>query len=491
MQMAAVKLVICYTSLFFISVSCFLKNVHVLEGIREGDKQSFGLYHTTKISYLSPSSVCNPSKTQGRNKKQSSTLEVVHRHGPCSDQLGQENAKTKPSLSEVLSHDQSRVDYIQAQLVQASNMNKPEDIEVNIPARSGIPLESNYYVVSLGLGTPKQPLSLAFDTGGDLTWTQCQPCLESCYKQQDPMFNPSASSSYSNISCNSRQCSQLFSGGTGIISSGCVSGTCVYGVQYGVEDTFSSGFLGKETLTLAPGDEISNFLFGCGQYNAGKFGKIAGVLGLGKSHVSIVSQTSQKYGKYFSYCLPSTPSSIGHLTFGKNRVSRNVEFTPLVNSQRNTPFYFIDVTSITVGGRKLPIKPEAFKSPGTIIDSGTVITRLHPATYAALRATFTQMMGKSVPRAPPLGILDTCYDLRKVTPESIPGVAFTFGGNVTIDSPYGAYVYDDDTSRLCLAFAANKDVRDVSIFGSTQQQSLEVAFDVAGGKIGFGYNGCD
>ncbi|XP_073128843.1 aspartyl protease family protein At5g10770-like [Henckelia pumila] len=488
--MAAVKVlhVLWCTSLLFILVSCFLKDGHALEGA----KQSLGHYHTMEISSLSPSSVCKPSKTKGRNKKQSSTLEVVHRHGPCSDQLGLENGKTRPSLSEVLSHDQARVDYIKARLVQASNMNKPEDTEVNMQAQSGIPLESTYYVVSLGLGTPKQPVTVAFDTAGELMWTQCQPCLESCYKQKDPIFNPSASRSYSNISCNSRQCSQLHSGGTGIVSIGCISGTCVYTVKYGAEGTFTSGFLGKETLTLTPGDEIPDFLFGCGQYNAGKFGKIAGVLGLGNSHVSIVSQTSKKYGKYFSYCLPSNPSSIGHLTFGKNRVSRNVEyFTPLVKSQGNTPFYFVDVTSMIVGGLILPIKPETFKSPGTIIDSGTVITRLQPATYAVLRDAFIQMMEKRVPRAPPLGILDTCYDLRKVSPKSIPGVAFIFGGNVTIDSPYGAYVYDEDTSRLCLAFAANKDAGDISIIGSTQQQTLEVAFDVAGGKIGFGYNACE
>ncbi|KZV39925.1 protein ASPARTIC PROTEASE IN GUARD cell 2-like [Dorcoceras hygrometricum] len=490
MQMVAVKLVSWRTPLFVILISCFVNNDHALalQG-REGARQSLGHYHTIEFSSLLPSSVCNPSKTKGPKQKQPSTLEVVHRHGPCS---GQEDAKTTPSLLEVLSHDQSRVDYIQSQLVRTSNRNKPEDKEVDVPAQSGIPLGSNYYIVSLSLGTPKQPLSLALDTVSELTWTRCKPCIVSCNGQQDPIFNPSESRSFSNVSCSSTQCSQLSSVHVGRIISGCgPSDQCVYGILYGSNKTVAAGFLGKETLTLTPGDVIQNFIFGCGRYNEGNLGKTGGVLGLGQSPVSIVTQTSQKYGKYFSYCLPSSPSSTGHLTFGKNLVSRSVEFIPLVKSQHDTPFYFINVTSINLGGRILPIKQETFKSPGTIIDSGTVITRLDPVTYSALRATFTKLMGRRVPRAPSLGIFDTCYDLREVIPASIPAVAFTFDGNVTIDSPNGAYVYDDDTSRLCLAFAANKDARDVSIFGSTQQQSLEVAFDVAGGKIGFGINGCD
>lgn len=222
----------------------------------------------------------------------------------------------------------------------------------------------------MALGTPAKSLTLVFDTGSDLTWTQCEPCARSCYEQQDPIFDPSKSTSYSNISCSSSQCSSLPSA-TGN-KPGCIASTstCLYGIQYG-DQSFSVGYFSKEKLTLSPTDTFDNFLFGCGQNNKGLFGKTAGLLGLGRDPLSIVSQTSQKYGKYFSYCLPNKSGSGGHLTFGKGVIPRNVAYTPLTNTDQGT-FYFVDVVAITVGGQQLPISQTIFKTAGTIVDSGTV-----------------------------------------------------------------------------------------------------------------------
>lgn len=108
---------------------------------------------------------------------------------------------------------------------------KPVDKEVNIPALSGIALESYNYMVCLG--TPKQPVPLAFDTGSNLTWTQCKPCLVLFYEQQNPIFKHSASRSFSNVSCSSPQCSQLSSGHRKIFFNCSISRKCVYGVVYG------------------------------------------------------------------------------------------------------------------------------------------------------------------------------------------------------------------------------------------------------------------
>lgn len=87
----------------------------------------------------------------------------------------------------------------------------------SLPAKSGSLIGSGNYYVVLGLGTPKKDLSLIFDTGSDLTWTQCQPCARSCYKQIDEIFDPSKSTSYYNITCTSPDCTQL-SSATGIYS---------------------------------------------------------------------------------------------------------------------------------------------------------------------------------------------------------------------------------------------------------------------------------
>jgi len=94
-------------------------------------------------------------------------------------------------------------------------MHQELDSLAKLPAIYGNHIGTANYFVVVGLGTPKRNLSLAFDTGSDLTWTQCQPCVGSCYKQQDEIFDPSKSASYCNISCTSSDCTQL-SSSTGI-----------------------------------------------------------------------------------------------------------------------------------------------------------------------------------------------------------------------------------------------------------------------------------
>ena len=67
----------------------------------------------------------------------------------------------------------------------------------------------DFYNVDLFVGTPKKKLTLVMDTGSDIFWTQCQPCSGGCYKQRNPIFDPSKSSTYTNITCGTPACKQL------------------------------------------------------------------------------------------------------------------------------------------------------------------------------------------------------------------------------------------------------------------------------------------
>lgn len=270
---------------------------------------------------------------------------------------------------------------------------------------------------------------------------------------------------------------------------GCSASTCVYSIQYG-DSSYSVGFFGKEKLTLTSTDAFDNFLFGCGQNNRGLFGGSAGLLGLGRDKLSLVQQTASKYGKYFSYCLPSSSSSTGHLTFGKGRgASSSVKFTPLATISQGDNFYGVNIEGISVAGTKLSISSSIFSNAPGIIDSGTVITRLPPTAYSALSSAFKKMMTK-YPRAPALSILDTCYDLSKYSTVSIPKVSFYFNGKTNVDLEPSGILYAASASQVCLAFAGNGDDTDVLIYGNVQQQSFEVVYDVAGLKLGFSPKGC-
>lgn len=144
-----------------------------------------------------------------------SSLHVTHRHGTCS-RLTKGKA-TSPDHLEILRLDQARVNSIHSKLSKKLTDRVRQSQSTNLPAKSGSTLGSGNYVVTVGIGTPKHDLSLIFDTGSDLTWTQCEPCVQTCYSQKEPIFNPSSSSSYYNVSCSSAACSSL-SSATGSIS---------------------------------------------------------------------------------------------------------------------------------------------------------------------------------------------------------------------------------------------------------------------------------
>ena len=145
-----------------------------------------------------------------------SILKVVHKHGPCA-QLGLDKVSAPLTHVQILLRDQSRVESIQSRLSKtignstSASTDGLKDSRANIPANSGSALGISDYIVTVGLGTPKKDLTLIFDTGSVVTWTQCETCVRYCYKQKEPIFDPSQSTSYENISCSSQLCSDLIS----------------------------------------------------------------------------------------------------------------------------------------------------------------------------------------------------------------------------------------------------------------------------------------
>ncbi|XP_058112052.1 uncharacterized protein LOC131255376 [Magnolia sinica] len=438
-------------------------------------------YHIAKVSSLIPAAalVCSPSKAPNPW-----ALTLAHQHGPCSPLGGNKQAATP---DQILLQDQSRVSWIRSRISSSSQQLQPQAslAENTLPARSGSSLSTGNYVVTVGFGTPKRDMTLVFDTGSDLTWIQCEPCAGSCYSQQEKIFNPSQSSSYLNVSCNSGECA-LLRPATGN-PTGCSSSTCLYAIRYG-DQSYSIGFFSHETLTVGT-DVFPNFQFGCGQKNQGLFGSTAGLLGLGRNKISFTSQTAKKFGQVFSYCLPSSPKSTGYLKLGASTASSGVKYTPLLTDQSSPSFYFLDLIAITVGGRRLPIPASVFSTAGTLIDSGTVITRLPPSAYSALRSAFRTAMSK-YPSAPALSILDTCFDLSSYNSISVPKIALQFREGAEVNVDLSGILLGSSTSQICLAFAGNSDDGDVAIFGNKQQQTFGVVYDVARGRIGFGAGGC-
>lgn len=194
---------------------------------------------------------------------------VVHRYGPCSPLQMEE----KPSHEQIIDKDRARVNSLHHRLSTAPNSTGKDGLlDMSIPAHTGNLLSTGNYIVNVGIGTPKQDFSVVFDTGSDISWIQCKPCNH-CYLQNDPLFDPAKSSTYSSIGCGSSECTQLDT------HSCSADGECRYDIEYS-DNSRSTGNFGRDMLTLSPSDLLPNFMFGCGDSNSGLFGRADGLIGL-------------------------------------------------------------------------------------------------------------------------------------------------------------------------------------------------------------------
>ncbi|KAK6927735.1 Xylanase inhibitor, C-terminal [Dillenia turbinata] len=191
---------------------------------------------------------------------------------------------------------------------------------------------------------------------------------------------------------------------------------------------------------------------------------------------------------------PRIPSftNCSKVRFGSSSGNSNsLKFTNLGQNANHPSFYYIDIVDISVGGQNLNLPPSLFSSKGSIIDSGTVITRLPKTAYAALRSAFQQQMSNYPTTSPPPQLFDTCYDLSGYGTVNIPKITFLFGNNVNVDIVAEGILVVVSATQYCLAFAGNSDDDHIAIFGNYQQQKYEVVYDVAGGRLGFGPGACD
>ncbi|GMJ06595.1 ASPARTIC PROTEASE IN GUARD CELL 1 [Hibiscus trionum] len=389
-----------------------------------------------------------------------------------------------------LDRDSARVDSLTTELELAVNgVHKselkpvPTEIEpeaLSTPVISGTSLGSGEYFTRVGIGSPAKQFYMVLDTGSDINWIQCQPCSE-CYQQSDPIFDPSASSSYSPVSCDSSQCSSLR-------VATCRDGKCLYQVSYG-DGSYTVGDFVTETVSFGNSGNINSVALGCGHTNEGLFVAAAGLLGLGGGPLSM---TSQIKATSFSYCLVDRDSA-GSSTLDFNAgLPGDSVVAPLIRSQKVDTFYYVGLTGFSVGGQPVQLPPGIFDldqsgNGGVIVDCGTAITRLQTQAYNALRDAFVSLT-RDLPTTSGVALFDTCYDLSSRSSVRVPTVAFNFGDGKSLDLPAKNYLIPlDSAGTFCFAFAPSSSL---SVIGNVQQQGTRVSLDLASNRVGFSPNKC-
>ncbi|CAL5007257.1 unnamed protein product [Urochloa decumbens] len=439
-------------------------------------------YGQDPLSYTTGSikteSACSESKATPSTPA-GATVTMHHRYGPCS----LDPTKETLTLEEILHRDHLRATYIQRKLSPSTNTTgDAQKLEATLPTSLGTALKTLQYVINVSIGKPAVMQTVMIDTGSDISWVHCKPCSP-CHAQVDPVFDPTMSTTYSPITCGSAACTQL---GVDDSAAGCSSSQCQYIVKY-LDGSNTTGTYSSDTLTLGP-SVVPGFQFGCSQTGTGFDDEmIAGLMGLGGGAESLVSQTAATFGPAFSYCLPPPQSSAGFLTLGASSGGgSSFTTTRMLRSKRVPTFYFVLLQGIRVGGRAINVLPTVLAG-GSVMDSGTIITRLPPRAYSAMSSAFRAGMLRYT-RAKPLGILDTCYDFGNLTTVSVPAVELVFDGGAVVHLDYDGIMAFD-----CLAFAPSDDGganSSVSIIGNVQQRTFEVLYDVGGGTMGFRAGAC-
>ncbi|XP_073359940.1 aspartyl protease family protein At5g10770-like [Aegilops tauschii subsp. strangulata] len=417
-------------------------------------------------SYLSTISAAGD--VTPRPNRAGAAVPLVHRHGPCA----KSPSTDKPSsFAEALHRSRVRADYIMSRALRG---------------RGTTTTMEGKYVVTLGLGTPAVEQVLLMDTGSDLSWVQCAPCNSTdCYPQKDPLFDPRKSSTYAPIPCGSNVCKSLQSNH---LNNGCSmngNGTqsqCGYRVEYG-GGLKTRGVYSNEALTLAPGEVVKDFHFGCAYKQRGADDKSDGLLGLGGAPQSLPVQTSALYGGSFSYCLPPVSSGTGFLALGAPSNTSDFSFTPMTDFMDDGTSYLVKLTGISVGGKQLRIPRKVFEG-GLIVDCGNIISHLPSTPYAKLRSAFRAAMA-AYPLIPSDDD-DTCYNFTGYSDVTVPKVALTFTGGVTVDLDVPNGVLLDG----CLAFTESGSDGYVGFLGNVQMRTLEMLYDARGGGLGFRAGAC-
>ena len=341
------------------------------------------------------------------------------------------------------------------------------------------------YVVRAKIGTPGQLLFMVLDTSNDAAWAPCSGCT-GC---SSTTFSPNSSTTFSQLDCSVAQCTQV----SGLSCPATGTSPCLFNQSYGGDSSFSAT-LAHDSLRLAT-DIIPNFAFGC--INAVSGGSVPpqGLLGLGRGPMSLLSQSGSLYSGVFSYCLPSFKSYYfsGSLKLGPSGQPKNIRTIPLLRNPHRPSLYYVNLTGVSVGRVLVPIAQEylAFDpntGSGTIIDSGTVITRFVQPVYAAIRDEFRKQVKGPFST---LGAFDTCFEGQ--SDDVAPAITLHFTG-LDLKLPLeNSLIHSSAGTVACLAMAvAPANVNSVlNVIANLQQQNLRILFDVANSRLGIARELCN
>lgn len=423
-------------------------------------------------TYVSSSIAFDPCAS----KPDDSGLTVIPIYGKCSPFNPPKTESWTTTIMNMANKDPARLKYLSTLISQKS--------VTSIPIASGQNFNIGNYVVRVKLGSPGQLMFMVLDTSSDEAWVPCAGCT-GC---SSTMFSPNTSTSYGSLGCSDPQCSPVR--GLSCVQTG--STLCSFNQSY-ADSSFSATLI-RDTLTLA-NSAVKNYALGCINSVSGGSIPAQGLLGLGRGPLSLLSQTGYLYSGVFSYCLPSFKSYYfsGSLKLGPVGQPKSIRTTPLLQNPHRPSLYYVNLTGVSVGRVNVPVPSELlefnqYTGSGTIIDSGTVITRFVEPAYNAIRDEFRKQVAGPFTS---LGAFDTCFV--KTYEALAPAITLHFTGLDLTLPMENSLIHSSSGSLACLAMAAapNNVNSVLNVIANYQQQNVRILFDTVNQKVGIARELCN
>ena len=327
--------------------------------------------------------------------------------------------------------------------------------------------------MKLQIGTPPVEIDAVLDTGSEIIWTQCLPCLN-CYNQRNIIFDPSKSSTYKARTCNTRNPS------------------CNYNLVYG-DQSYTIGSLATETVTIQSTSGHSYVMpktvIGCSHNSSGFVTTASGIVGLSWMSLSLISQMGKDMLGAFSYCF--SPEGTSKISFGSNAIvsGDGTVSTPMFTKTEKPGFYYLNLDAVSVGEARVETLGTPFQAVdgNMLIDSGTTFTYL-PASYCSL-------VRESVEKVVTAELFTTsdgthCYKTK--TMDIFPVITMHFSGGADLVLGKNNTYMDYGEGAICLNIICGppSPTFGEAIFGNIAQNNFLVGYDLSSRLVSFKPTDC-
>ncbi|KAL1543211.1 putative aspartic proteinase GIP2 [Salvia divinorum] len=335
------------------------------------------------------------------------------------------------------------------------------------------------YVARVFMGENLDSVNLVVDLNGPSVWMASE--LKSASQSQQPC----------SLKCSMAKSIRGGGGGGGAEYN---SQGCTLLAENAISRTSASGDLSEDVLAMEFWDGIGPssfaksekflFLSSPDLLLKGLAHGARGMLGLGDSRISLPSQFSTTFGFFerkFSLCL--SPQKGAVFLGGSPQISSSMMFTPLI-SKKGEGFYYIDVSSIKVSGKKLPLQQKGILDAK--ISTIAPYTTFESKIYAAFVESYVSAaISMNLSLVQPVAPFEVCFSPKHM--ENVPIVDLVLQSELVrwrIHGENSMVVVNDEV--MCLGFLdGGPNPRESIVVGGYQIEDHLLEFNLGNSMIGF------